>query len=192
MRIILLFILLPTFSMAQDLTTYNTDRVKLDKRLMLTLGSWSAVNIGVSSVGWATTNNEAKYFHQMNVMWSGVNLALAIPGYFKARKTNPSNYNFAQTYHEQTKTEKFFLFNTGLDLAYITAGFYLKQRALTDLTNYHRFRGYGNSLIMQGGFLFLFDLTAVILHNRHRKQKLSPFLNRLSFNQNGPGFVYFL
>lgn len=190
MRFLFLIAFLPFFSSAQDLSNYNQDRLKLDQNLMLGLGSWSVANIGVSSVGWATTENEAKYFHQMNVMWSGVNLALALPGYFKARKTDPNSFSFADTWKEQNRTEKVFLFNTALDVFYMTGGFYLKQRALLDVENYQRYRGWGNSLIMQGGFLLVFDLAAVLLHSKHRKQKLDGFWDKVTLSDNGVGLKY--
>lgn len=174
----------------QDLTEFNQERLNLDKKLMLGLGSWSIANVGVSSYGWATTENEAKYFHQMNVMWSGVNLALALPGYLKAKKGDASSFSFAETWREQGKTEKVFLFNTALDVFYMTGGFYLKQRALNEPENYHRYRGWGNSLIMQGGFLFAFDLAATILHTRHRRAKLDGFLENIDLSDNGLGLKY--
>ena len=56
---------------------------------MLSLGSWASMNIVGSGIGWARSNSEEnKYFHQMNVMWSLVNLGLAIPGYIKAKQDN--------------------------------------------------------------------------------------------------------
>lgn len=189
-RLLLFLIWLPFFGRSQDLVEFNTGRLNLDKKLMTGLGAWSISNLAVSSYGWATTQNEAKYFHQMNVMWSGVNLALAIPGYLKAVRTNPQNISFSQTWKTQLKTEKIFLFNTALDLCYMSAGFYLKQRALTNSVNYHRFRGFGNSLILQGGFLFLFDLTATLLHTNHRNEKLNGFLDKIEPSENGIGLKF--
>ena len=188
-KIILFLLCLPLWGNAQQLEMFNQERYQLDKKLMLTLAGWSTTNVMVGAYGWATTSHEAKYFHQMNVMWSGVNLALSIPGYFKAKKGN-SHLSFSETYTVQSRTEKVFLFNTALDLTYITTGFYLKQRALTDQGNYHRFRGWGNSLIFQGGFLFLFDMAATLLHSRHRKQKLDGFLSQIELSENGVGLRY--
>lgn len=190
MRFLLLLFLFPASLTAQTLKDYNQDRLNLDKKLMIGLGSWSIANIGVSGVGWATTDLEAKHFHQMNVMWGGVNLALALPGYFKARKTDANNIPFSETWKQQGRTEKVFLFNTALDIFYVTGGFYLKQRALIDADNYHRYRGWGNSLIMQGGFLFAFDLLAVLLHSKHRKTELNHFWDdstSLSFGMTNNG-----
>jgi hypothetical protein len=189
-RLLLILIWLPLFGRSQELVEFNTSRLNLDKKLMIGLGAWSISNLAVSSYGWAKTDNEANYFHQMNVMWSGINLALAIPGYIKAMRTNPQNFTFAQTWKTQIKTEKIFLFNTALDVCYMSAGLYLKQKALTSSTNYHRFRGFGNSLLLQGGFLFLFDLTATILHTNHRNEKLNGFLEKIEPSDNGIGLKF--
>jgi hypothetical protein len=88
MRIlIILLLLLPCSSQAQSLKEFNEKRLDIDKKLMLTLGGWSLANMAVSSIGWASTDNEAKYFHQMNTIWSGIDLALAIPGFFKLTRS---------------------------------------------------------------------------------------------------------
>jgi hypothetical protein len=186
-KVTILGLFLPVLGLGQGLEEFNSERLKLDQNLMIGLTSWSLANVAVSSYGWATTENEAMYFHQMNVMWSGVNLALAIPGYFKARKTDPRSFSFAQTWKEQIKTEKIFLFNTALDLVYMGSGLLLKQRAQLDDINYHRYRGFGNSLLLQGGFLFLFDLTATLLHTKHRNEKLNGFLDKVEMSDNGLG-----
>ncbi|MDG1914154.1 MAG: hypothetical protein P8I55_06150 [Crocinitomix sp.] len=179
MRYLVLLLLFPFISHAQNLDNYNQERLKLTENLMVGLGSWSVANMGVSGVGWATTDNEAKYFHQMNVMWSGVNMIIAFPSYFKAKKTDPKGISFSETWRTQHIKEKVFLFNTALDLVYVSGGVYLKQRALVDANNYQRYRGWGNSLIMQGGFLFILDLTATILHTKHRKNKLQGFWDKM-------------
>ncbi len=190
LRLLILIIWLPIFGISQELDEFNTTRLNLDKKLMIGLGTWSLANLSVSSFGLATTQNEASYFHQMNVMWSCVNLALAIPGYFKAIRTNPQNISFSETFKAQIKTEKIFLFNTALDVCYMSAGLYLKQRALVSSTNYHRLRGFGNSLLLQGGYLFLFDLSATILHTSHKNKKLIGLLEQIEPSNNGIGLKF--
>lgn len=186
----LLALLLIIFSLnirAQDFTPYNQSRLDLNKKLMIGLTSWSITNIGVSSLGWATTEGESKYFHQMNVAWSGVNLALSIPGLIKARKPSPTDLTTSQIFQLQSTDEKVFLFNAGLDIGYIIGGFYLKERSKNTPEYYHRFRGWGNSIILQGSFLFLFDLTAVLLHSSNRKKKLYPMLDKIDLGFTGNG-----
>lgn len=190
--LILIVFFNPSFSFSQtnEWHTFNQERLNTDKNLMLTLGSWSIANAGVSAYGWSATDNEAKYFHQMNVMWSGINLALAVPGYIKAIQTEPTAMSASDILDAQHRSEKVFLFNAGLDVGYVATGFFLKQRALNDLGNYHRFRGWGNAIILQGGFLFLFDLAAYLIHANHRKRGVNPLLNKLELSDNGVGFKW--
>ena len=157
---------------AQDITSFNQARLKTDQYLMLSLGTWAGANITTGTIGWATAQQpELKAFHQMNVMWNAVNLGLAVPGYLRARNTK-AVLSLSQTLSEQQKTERIFLFNTGLDVAYMTAGFLLRSMALNNQAKADQLNGFGNGLILQGTFLFAFDLTAFAIHHRHGKQVL--------------------
>ncbi|MFM7387832.1 MAG: DUF6992 family protein [Bacteroidota bacterium] len=156
----------------QDLKGFNEARIKYDKALMLTLGTWAGANITAGSIGWATAQPpERQAFHQMNVMWNAVNLGLAVPGYLRARNAK-TVLTLSQTLNEQQKTERIFLLNTGLDVAYITAGFLLRSMALNQQAKADQLNGFGKGLILQGSFLFAFDLTAFALHHRHGKKVL--------------------
>jgi len=157
---------------AHDLQTFNEERIKRDQALMLTLGSWASANAVTGALGWTTAKNpEMKSFHQMNVMWNAVNLGLAVPGYLKARNAK-AVMSLSATLSEQQKSERIFLFNSGLDIAYITAGFLLRSMALNQQSKTDQLNGFGKGLILQGSFLFAFDLTAFALHHRHGKQVL--------------------
>lgn len=176
-----------SFNGSAQLNEYNQERLQLDKGLMLTLGSWGATNLTVGGIAWATTpKGEAHYFHQMNFFWNTVNLGLAIPGFLKARKES-TDLSFAQTLRAQNKTEAIFLINSGLDIGYISAGLLLRSEARFNSERRDQWTGYGNSLIMQGGFLFIFDLTAYILHKRHYKNKLDGKLDQIELSHNGIG-----
>lgn len=181
------------FSFAQPLQEFNSDREHINKKLMIGLGSWATANFIASGIGWATSvpNGEARYFHQMNVMWNTVNIGLAIPGYIKSKKSN-TTLTFAETVRNQHQTEKIFLINTGLDVGYLASGLILRSEAKSNLEKQDQFNGYGNSLLMQGGFLFLFDLTAYAIHNRHSKKSLDNLLNSIEMSSNGIGFKWHL
>jgi hypothetical protein len=162
---------------AQTLLSFNTERQQIDQQLMIGLGTWAASNFALSGYGWATAaNEEVKYFHQMNVMWNTVNLGLALPGYFRAKNAN-LGLNEAQSWAAQQKTQKIFLVNSALDLGYMASGFLLKQQNSPDASKQAQFEGYGNSLLLQGGFLLLFDLSAYWIHQHHghgfQQQKLA-------------------
>jgi hypothetical protein len=187
MKILLLLAIISCqYVCAQIPTDFNKQRTNIDKKLMLTLTTWSSANIIASSIGWATAENgEAKYFHQMNVTWSAINIGLALPGYFKARNSN-TKISLGNTFRKQSETEQAFLFNTGLDIAYLTAGFLLKSEGKHNLAKQAQLNGFGNGLLLQGGFLFLFDLTAYIIH-RHHATLLNPALDRLTMSSSGIG-----
>ena len=188
--LLLLFVLIAQLSLAQSLNDYNKERIKIDERLMLTLGSWSVANFVGSGIGWAVTEKgAAHYFHQMNVMWNTVNLGIALPGYLKAKRSNPS-LTLSETITEQHRNEKIFLFNAGLDLMYISAGVVLRSEAKSNQERQDQLNGFGTSLLLQGGFLFLFDLTAHAIHNHHRKEKLMPIMDRLSMSSTGIGLKW--
>jgi hypothetical protein len=185
MKQIFFLVFLSSFiSSAQPLQNFNKERTQIDKRLMLGLGSWATSNFIVSGIGWATApKGEAYYFHQMNVLWNTVNLGLAIPGYFKAKK-EVRTLTLEETIKIQRRTENIFLINTALDVVYISSGFALRNLAKSDLSKKDRFNGFGNGLILQGGFLFIFDLTAYALHKCHANK----FLNTVQISPNGLGF----
>ena len=155
----------------------------MNKKGMLVLGSWATANIAMSPILASRNTGSAKYFHQMNGYWNSVNLVIAGIGYYAASKTDPSGFTLAETIKEQYKLEKILLFNAGLDLAYIAGGFYLKERAKTTTGNADRLKGFGQSLILQGGFLFAFDVAFYLIQSKHG-EFLSKYVDQLAF---GPG-----
>jgi hypothetical protein len=98
-----------------------------------------------------------------------------------------------QSYKEQLKTEKTFLINAGLDIGYILGGLYLTERSKTntDKVRHDINLGYGNSFMLQGGFLFLLDITLYTINNSHANKKLHPLLNNVSFSNNGIGYIHY-
>jgi hypothetical protein len=175
---------------AQSLEEFNQARTKTDRTLMMTLGSWATANFIVSGVGWATAKvDEAKYFHEMNVMWNTINLAIAIPGIIKAKRAK-TNLSLAETIKEQHRAEKIFLFNSGLDLGYIATGFIFRSEAKSSVERKSQLNGYGNSLLLQGGFLFLFDLSSYFIHNTQSNKKLHKFLEKVEPSSSGIGLQF--
>jgi len=188
--LVLIGILFSFKSNAQSFEQFNIERNQTDKRLMIGLGTWATTNFIASGIGWATVpTGEAHYFHQMNVLWNTVNIGLAIPGYLKAKKAKTS-LSFSETIRMQHQTEKIFLINSGLDIVYMAGGLLLKSSAKTNASKQHQFNGYGNSLLLQGGFLFLFDLTAYIIHNNHSKKSLDKLMNSVQISTSGIGIQW--
>ena len=170
------------------LTRFATERTRLDQRGLTVLGGWAVGNLLVSGIATGQTEGSAHYFHQMNIGWGAVNLVLAGTGYLAARRaTQRPDTDRAGNVRAQLRTENLYLFNAGLDVAYLATGLYLleKSRNPTAAGSPDRWRGYGQSLLLQGGFLLLFDGFQYVTHHRHGYQ-LDPLLSRVSF---GPGAV---
>jgi len=130
---------------------------------MLILGGWAAANIAGGLAFRANTSGSTKYFHEMNAIWNTVNLGIAAFGYFGAVKLATPETALG-LYKEQISMDKILLFNAGLDLAYIAGGVFLMERSNTVSKNTERLRGYGMSVVMQGAFLFAFDVAMVWVH----------------------------
>ncbi|AFH47831.1 Hypothetical protein IALB_0117 [Ignavibacterium album JCM 16511] len=151
---------------------------------MLALGSWAVGNILVGTYGNFKAGGEAKYFHQFNAMWNVVNLGIAAFGYFNAVNSDPSSITNLEILKDYTSLQNFLLLNAGLDVAYIMTGFYLKERSKNS-SSAKRLKGYGNSLLLQGGFLLLFDVTLYFIHQNNANINLYPHME--SFLTGGVG-----
>lgn len=188
--VLLILLLVPVVALSQPLKQFNDEKSLIDQRLMLGLGSWAVSNFVASGIGWSMVpKGEAHYFHQMNVLWNTVNLGLAIPGYIKAKNTSQPS-TLTETMRLQRKTENIFLMNTGLDVVYMGSGLILRTLAEKNNDKKAQFNGYGNSLLMQGGFLFLFDLTAYAIHKHHEKHAMPGASMSFRMSSNGFGLTW--
>lgn len=177
---------LPAFSQKLDLVKFEKERIRYTKNSMLVLGGWSAANLVVSGIATKTHNREMRYFHQMNVMWGGINLAIAGLAYVGANREKINNPTLAAVLKRQNRIEKTYLINAGLDVVYIGAGLLMNQTS-DNQKNPDKFKGYGNSFMVQGGFLLLYDAILYSIHRKHGKQ-LKALDEKLTFNA-GPGAV---
>ena len=174
---------------AQNLDQFNKERVQLNKKGMLVLGSWAVANIALSPILANSTSGSDQYFHQMNGYWNGVNLAIAGLGYYNTIKIDSNDMTMSQIIKAQHKLEKTLVFNAGLDLAYIAAGYYLKERAKNTEGNPDRLQGFGESLVLQGGFLFVFDLGYYLVQKNHG-EKLFSLVDNLAIHPSGFRLVW--
>lgn len=173
---------------AQSLDAFNAQQQQLSKRSMLVLGGWSVGNIAVGAVGRARTTGSTQYFHEMNLAWNSVNLVIAGLGYWGAHRQPTDDLSMYATLERHYGHQKALLFNAGLDFAYLGMGAYFLERSQneTDPTAQDRWQGYGQSLLLQGGFLLAFDLVQYQLHHRRTKQ-LRPLLEQSSISWQGNG-----
>jgi hypothetical protein len=135
----------------------------MQRRGMLVLGSWALLNIAGGAYGMSATEGKSYYFWQMNLLWNLVNLGIAGGGYAGALGPAETADSFA-VLAEYHSFSKILLLNAGLDAAYIMTGLFLRERAKSSDSHAERLEGYGNALVLQGGFLLLFDAVLVILN----------------------------
>jgi hypothetical protein len=182
-----LFLINTIFIYAQniDLQAFNTKRITDSKTDMLILGSWALGNMAVSGILLANTEGGvAKGYHQMNIGWNAVNLTIAGLGYLAAMKSNPASFDLFSSIDEHYKLQKIFLFNAGLDVGYMAAGAYVMERSKSSLKNPEQLKGFGQAIIINGAFLFVFDLANYFIQSG-QNDKI-----KLLLTGNGMGLSY--
>ncbi len=171
-----------------ELDKINTQRLKLNKRGMIVLGSWAVANIGISGAMMPGSEGSTRSFHQMNIAWNAVNLGIAGLGYWGSHRAMKKNYDLTNSVKEQNKIQLSLMVNTGLDVGYMALGLYLRERSFNPaIEDSDRFLGWGNSLILQGGFLFAYDIIMQAVHARHGNRGIMKVLDRVQPSPTGIG-----
>jgi hypothetical protein len=162
-------------------------RMEITRKAMIVLGSWSVANIGSGFALAGSAPGETRYFWLMNGYWGLINLGLAGLGYVGTFRKGMETAGLASNLQAQQAIERLYLINGGLDLLYISAGFYLRDHGdlQTKLPDFERFRGYGSSLVLQGCFLLVMDAVMYSLHHRNTR-RLNARLRQLDMGA-GPG-----
>ena len=169
-----------------ELRAFSEQRIKHQKTLGLALGSYAVANIAIGAIAAGQTSGETKEFHKMNVYWNLFNLGIAGAGLLGSRKRNTDTETLADAVRQHENMKQILLVNAGLDVAYIVGGGYLRERANSHPDNADQLRGYGKSIMFQGGFLLAFDLVNYFIF-KSRGDKQEKFL--LSATSNGVGLV---
>lgn len=152
-----LFLLLvfPAWSQT-SYTGFHEKSMEVNQTGMYILGGWAVLNMAGGAIGWANNSASAKYFNQMNLFWNTVNLSIAGFAIYNNFNT-PTLSEPGQVLQNHIKTENLYLINAGLDILYLGTGFYLKHLSERKPKRHDLLLGYGNSIVLQGSFLFVFD-----------------------------------
>lgn len=152
-------------SPAFDLARWNQQRLATNRVAMFVLGGWAVGNLAVGAVGFGLERDERlRFLHLGNAAWNVVNLGLALAGLISDWNRDPASFDAKQSLEASNTQEKVLLVNAGLDVAYLAAGAFLWQRG--EATTDARLVGFGQALLIQGGFLLVFDVVLAVLNGR--------------------------
>jgi hypothetical protein len=178
-----------SFAQQAELDEYNAQRVKISRGGLYNLAGWSALNFAVSGIGWATTEGATREFHRANVTWNMVNAGIAIPGLISSYRKSSAGLSLSDTHKEQRKAEGAYLINGILDASYMGIGLFLLERSKSTTKDANRMKGWGNALLLQGGFLLLTDIVMYSWQAAHANRKLGKIDHSIGFSGNGFGYV---
>lgn len=178
----------PLFAQNPELKNFQERQFRINQTGMRFLFSISSGSLITSAVLASTAvGQEAQYFQQMNMGWSAINLAVAG---FSLRRTRRSqikpSYEPYDLIKQQQDFEKAYLVNAALDVSYVVGGFYLNALPGPQSSDGAMLRGFGQSVIMQGGMLLLFDTIMYFIHRSNRR-KIEPTFRKLDLSFNGMG-----
>lgn len=157
---------------------------QLNRNGMIVLTTWASANI-LSGAGYFISKpKHDQYFYAMNAAWGAVNLAIALPALLSKNKHYTSKQELL---NDQLKTEKIFLINAALDVVYIGGGFGLKEVAnnQSDINNKAMFSGFGDSFIVQGGGLLIFDVAMFLANKMNRKNHIESLMKNTQISLSG-------
>lgn len=177
------------FAQQQELNLLNQKRETQVRNGLKVLSGWSTANIIYGTIARNNSTGSTKYFHEMNAIFNGVTLGISALGYFTAKK--PTELNLSESFKKQNQAERLFLFNAGLDLAYIAGGAYLKEKSYSSTKNPDRLKGYGNSIMLQGGVLAVFDGVMYYIMQKNGN-KMNALLKNVTLQSSGNslGLIY--
>ena len=175
------------FLVAQDHTAFFERSSSINKSGMYLLGGWAIANLTLGTYGWINEKGSKMYFHQMNTAWNVVNLAIAGYAMWEMTGINVTGMSPDEMMKQHMRSENLYLINAGLDILYVAGGAWMLHASKSNEKRHDLLKGYGRSVMLQGAFLFAFDLTKFAIQYNNRMD----FLNntKVSFSPTGLSLV---
>jgi hypothetical protein len=131
---------------------------QVQRRISRQLLIWSGASILIGL--WLTLTQrdpDRRGFGQQAAAWGAIDAAIAIGGKISSerRAADPAAQTPAAQQREAKKLERLLWINTGLDVLYVLGGLALARRPDPEQRGW---RGHGLGIVVQGIFLFWFDL----------------------------------
>lgn len=181
---LLFFLFSIVYLQAQSYEEFYTQSLDINKSGMYFLGGWALANMATGTYGWLRYDGEKKYFHQMNAAWNVVNAGIAVYALFDIAGTDISMLGADEMMRKHIRSENLFLINAGLDILYMAGGTWMIHAAGKNEKRHDILKGYGQAVILQGAFLFLFDLVKFGIQYNHR-QSFTEATANLGLTANG-------
>lgn len=170
--IILLFaFLLCAQAESEALLTLNQTRLEITRIHAFVLGGWALANIIIG--GYWTYKLEdgvTEAFHHMNAAWNLVNLGVAWAILHSATQSYPIVYDLGLSIMKHFQSQKLMMLNIGLDVSYTLAGLLLFEHSKNAKKLNYLIKGFGISLMMQGAFLLLLDITFYSIYSSYNDE----------------------
>lgn len=112
------------------------------------LGGWSVLSMGTGAFQLSSPNPYVKAMGLQNLIWGAVDGGLALYG---SHRLTTTTWGYKDLQKERENFRRILLINTFLDLGYLVLGVSLAKAANP------KWHGHGQGVIIQGGFLLLFD-----------------------------------
>ncbi len=129
------------------------------------LGWWCILNFAVGIPALFLAPGWFWYFMLMNISWAAINFAIALKLYDHVFYKRFIHGNVFKRFETQRHVEKMLLLNVGLDASYFFIGLYFKTLSfLPDTTYPELWYGFGWSIMLQGAYMFIHDLSFYLLH----------------------------
>ncbi len=151
-----------------SLLNLNQTRLEITQIHAFVLGGWALANIIIG--GYLTYKLEdgvAEAFHHMNAAWNLVNLGVAWAILHSANQSDPMVYDLGFSIMKHFQSQKLMMLNIGLDVTYTLAGLLLFEHSKNARKMNYLLKGFGISLMMQGAFLFLLDITFYSIYSSY-------------------------
>ncbi|MEJ5250021.1 MAG: hypothetical protein WHS90_19775 [Caldilinea sp.] len=128
-------------------------------QLTTRLLAWGLFNVIIGALLQGTSSPFWRAFGQQSIGWGVINTALAIFGRHGLRRKLARGYPTEEAQRDAHNLRRILWINTGLDVLYVAGGWQLaRSRGGVDA----KACGHGVGVVVQGAFLFVFDLLHAI------------------------------
>lgn len=158
----LLLLCLTASAQGSTLERLNLQQAEILKIGMFVLGAWALLNILIGSVRLTKTSRNKRFFFQMNIYWNILNLLIAAGVLYYILSNDPAARTLPEAVSFHYLSLRLLYLSTGLALAFLTIGSYLKERSRSSPKT-DQYLGWGQSITLQALVLLLLGIVLVAL-----------------------------